>query len=326
MNNTTRISTIQTIKDLQFPLTTLSPIAPADKELLHETLLRIRPGSKNYEDSWGYIIQATRNGGFKWFDPYTGFLIFFGYKPDDNKTIAVASYFSEPEYFAHAITRVKEALKVKQIIVKNVNPSDTTSLTSYGFRQYKQGEGWNQEFQFDDQTFPQQLIDLTKLFEAKGPRYHKLRQALNKHNSIFVFRKYRHEDYDAVLDLFTQKDGNTLKSIDRNQGMYFSSHKMYPNADINKFIIQNKITNELVGFTATSDISSLYTTLVASIFRVDTRVESVWGIYQTLITKYQSGFELVNLGGCETEGTHTFLNRHFRPIEELKKTHLVYDL
>jgi hypothetical protein len=326
MNKTTLISNIQQTTDLQFPLSTLSTLTPADKYLLHETMMKIRPGSKNYEDSWGYIIQATRNNGFKWYDPYTGFLIFFGYKPNDNKTLVVASYFADLEYFAHSIARVKEALKVKKVIIKNVNPPDVAFLVSYGFRPYKSNEGWDKVFRFDDQTFPQQLVDLSKLSVAKGPQYHKLRQSLNKHNPMIFFRKYTKEDYPAVLDLFAQKDGNTFNSIERNQGMYFSSHSMYPNANIDKFVIQHKITKEIVGFTATSDISSLYTSLVASIFKVNIKVESVWGIYQTLITKYQSGFNLVNLGGCETEGTYIFLKRRFRPSEEQKKTHLVYDL
>ena len=77
---------------------------------------------------------------------------------------------------------------------------------------------------------------------------------------------------------------------------------------------------------ATSDISSLYTTLVSSIFKVNIKVERVWGIYQTLLAKYQAGFKLLNLGGSETSGTYIFLKRKFRPIEEVKKTHLVYDL
>lgn len=326
MNKINQISTIQTTKDLQFPFSSLSKIIPSDKNLLHDAILRFRPTSKNYEDSWGYIIQATRHGGFKWYDPYTGFLLFFGYKPNDHKTICLATFFAEPEYFVHVVARVKDALKVNKIIIKNVNIDDIQKLTSLGFRQYKDNEGWNDEFRFDDQTFPQQIIDLKKLHKKNGTYHHKLRQALNKHNPNISFRMYNSSDYDEVLNLLSLKDGNSPNSNEKEHGMYFASHAMYPLAEIDKFIIQNDKTNEIIGFTATSDISSINTTLVASIFRVGIKVESVWGIHQTLISKYNEGFRIANLGGSETEGAYNFLKRKFRPVEEIQKTHLVYDL
>ena len=41
--------------------------------------------------------------------------------------------------------------------------------------------------------------------------------------------------------------------------------------------------------------------------------------------KHRQGFLFANLGGFETEGTYNFLKWTFRPVEELKQTHLVLD-
>jgi hypothetical protein len=99
---------------------------------------------------------------------------------------------------------------------------------------------------------------------------------------------------------------------------------MYATADIDKYVILDKTSGEIIGFTATSNISPKTTAYVASIFKPGVKVASVWGIYQTLLIKYQEKFEFANLGGCETEGTYNFMRRTFRPVERIEKVHLIY--
>lgn len=301
----------------------LTNITSSDKEILLKISSRLRPDSINYEDCWGYIIQATRYGGLKWYDPTTESLIFFGRKSDTDATIVVPVFFAEPKYLAHVIKIVQETLKAPQIILKNINPQDVDKFMLYGFHPYNETQGWSAEVRFDDQTYPQQIVDLQKLVVPKGKAYHQLKKSLNKKPYVSI-RRYNESDKDNVLHLFALKDGNARDSIEREKGMYFVSHAMYPDADIDKFVIIDKKTNEIIGFTATSDISTSNTALVASIFKVGVRIASIWGIYHTLLIKYREGFALANLGGCETEGTYVFLHRNFRPIEELSKTHLVY--
>ncbi len=305
-------------------LSYISKIVSTDKELLQKMVQTRRPQSKNYEDSWGYIIQATRYEGFKWYDSYTDSLIFFGRKSENDPTFVVPNFFTEPAYLKHVVSLVQDTLNATQTILKNVNPEDASKLSSYGFRPYQEHDKWNKEARFDDQTYPQQIVDLHKLIEGRGKIYHKLRQALNKKPKV-VIRRYCEKDLDEVLGLFALKDGNSENDLERAKGMYFVSHAMYPTADIDKYLVTDKDTDEIVGFIATSDISPKNTALVASIFKVGVKIASIWGIHQTLIAKYHEGFQLANLGGCETEGTYIFLKRIFRPVEELEKIHLVYD-
>jgi hypothetical protein len=304
----------------------ISSIVDSDKELLQKTVKKFRPQSINYEDSWGYIIQATRYDGFKWYDPYSGSLIFFGRKSNTDKTLVATTVFSEPEYLANVIQTIQNILKTEKTILKNINPEDVDSFTSYGFRTYLQEEGWSYDVPFDDQTFPQKIIDAKKLQEAKGDKYHNLRTNLHKEHNLF-YRRYEDSDKDNVLKLFALKDGNTEINEQAKQGMYYISHAMYPTADVQKYVITDKITNELLGFTATSEISkeSKSAALVAAIFKPNISVLSIWGMYQTIVQSYREGYSFVSLGGCETEGTHIFMNRMFRPIIQLPKTHLVYD-
>src|SRR5258708_43953 len=102
----------------------LTNITSSDKKLLLKISSYLRPDSINYEDCWGYIIQATRYGGFKWYDPMTESLIFFGRKSDTDATIVVPVFFAESKYLAHVIRTVHETLKAPQIILKNISAQD----------------------------------------------------------------------------------------------------------------------------------------------------------------------------------------------------------
>lgn len=303
----------------QASLSSLSEILVSDKKLLQETVKQFRPFSENYEDSWGYIIQSTRYGGIKWHNRKSGALIFFGRKSDNDQTLTVTSFFSEPDYLAYVINKMQTALRTSQTVLKNINPEEINKFLPYGFRPYKELEGWG-KYRFDDQTYPQQIINLNNLIEPRGKRYHQLKRLLNKKPQISI-REYTNQDKKDVLAIFALKD----RSQSEVPGMYFVSHAMYPDADLDKFVIIDNKTEQIIGFTATSEISSKNSALVASLFKTGIKVESVWGIYQTLMKTYSKGFKKINLGGCETEGTYTFLKRTFRPSAELEKTHLIYD-
>src|SRR5882757_2113380 len=109
MNTTDLSSVLQITKNNSHLLSYLSEIVKADKKLFYQILQQKRPNTKNYEDSWGYIIQATRYGGFKWYDAHSGSLIFFGRKSETDHTLVVPSVFAEPDYLAYVITRIQDA-------------------------------------------------------------------------------------------------------------------------------------------------------------------------------------------------------------------------
>jgi hypothetical protein len=313
---------MQQTNDTRFPAV-LTPISPTDKAILQKTVNYFRPGSKNYEDSWGYIIQATRYGGFKLYDSAARSLIFFGRKSPADPSLVIPLFFAEPSYLAATARQVQRSLNAPQIIFKNINPQDIPAFLPYGFREYQAGERWSAAARFDDQTYPQQIVKLQMLEHPKGRKYHQLKRQLNKKPPV-TLRPYQAADKEAVLEVFVLKDGNTKATPGKETGMYYASHAIYPDADIDKFVVTDVTTNKIVGFTAMSDISARTTALVASIFTPDTKIASVWAIHQTLLVKYRAGFQFANVGGTETDGSYTFLNHTFRPIEELEKTHLIY--
>lgn len=317
-----------------YPFSEVSKLMRSDKKLLKKALQLYRPNSKSYEDSWGYIIQATRYGGFKWYDEKSNSLIFFGRKSDNDPTLVVPNFFAEPKYLASVLAKIQKEVKTSKTILKNINPDQIEQFTPYDFRPYRKNEYWNAQYKLDDQTYPQGIVDLEQVVESKGKMYHPLRRALNKNPDV-IFRKYKASDKKAVLELFALKD--SYYGI-QEHGMYYVSHAMYPTAAVDKYVITDSKNNEILGFIATSNINKTNTTLVASIFKHDLKIDtskrigdargyivSIWGIYHTFIEKYKEGYKVINIGGKESVKTYNFFYRTFHPVGELYKTHLVFD-
>ena len=301
----------------------VSQITEADKELLKKTVLQFRPDSNYYEDSWGYIIQSTRYGGFKWYDKKNGSLLFFGRKSDSESTIVVPCFFAEPKYLSKVIETIQKALQTQKTILKNINPDQVQKFVSCGFRPYKPNEAWGIEAPLDDQTYPQSIVRLKSVVELQGKAYHNLRKTLRK-DAHAIIREYKDEDLKSVLKVFASRDTNILGYKHSKHGVFYVSHVMYPTADIDKFVIIDKATDEIVGFTATSEINPTHAAFVALLFKPELKVTSIWGIYQTMVLICKKGYETVNFGGSESEGTDTFVKRNFHPYKQIAKTHLVY--
>jgi hypothetical protein len=301
-------------------IASFSRITRDDKKLLQAAVRKFRPESTNYEDSWGYIIQATRNKGFKWYDPANGYLIFFGRKSENDQTLIVPNYFADSDSLVRILNQINLIEKPPQVILKNIHTDEVANYNSYNFYPYHDNQYWSDEARFDDQTYPQLIVDLKRTYTAQGKSFRKLRSILNKKPHLSI-RPYRNSDKNAVLNLLTLKDSSSQKHTNR---VYYTSHKMYPTADLGKRVIINELTGELIGFTATSDITSQTTTLVAAIFKTGVKVASIWGIYQTLAIKYHEGFEKINLGGYETIGSYNFMREKFRPVEQIERIHLIY--
>lgn len=135
-------SVLQAITNSGHHFPYISEISAADKVLLNNAVQQVRPESKYYEDSWGYIIQATRYGQCKWYDPITDSLIFFGRKTTSPELV-VSVFFASPEYLKSVLKKLLQALNIHQAILKNANPENISDFLPYGFRQYRAEECWS---------------------------------------------------------------------------------------------------------------------------------------------------------------------------------------
>ncbi|MCA9485395.1 MAG: hypothetical protein KC506_00960, partial [Nanoarchaeota archaeon] len=152
-----------------------SRITQQDEETFRQKTQEQRPKrNKDFKDSWAYIVQASRNLPYK--IETQGGLFFLGAKEDESAIVI-------PNYFATNKEVGKTALEIQEItglpvVLKNVNPIHVKDLEEEGFRGYLRGEEWSDESHYDDQTFPEQVVNIEELIRLRGNNYDCLRQEL----------------------------------------------------------------------------------------------------------------------------------------------------
>lgn len=303
---------------------TMSPIKATDKAVLEKTISKTKPFSKNYEDSWGYIIQSTRYNGYKICDPKSNSLLFFGNKSDSNKTPVITNANATINFLKNAIQEIQNTTQQTKVIIKNVDKKEKRNFLKNGFREYTEKEIWDKDAPFDDQTYPQVIIDLEKLYKKRGNTYQHLRTALNKLKSrdpIYI-RPYKKTDKEDVLKVFSTRDNKTQS---HKKNMYYDSHKMFPDAKLDKYVVCSYNNHAILGFTAISKINSQTVALVAAIFKNKDNYTSTAGTFLTLKRQYEKGYKFANLGGSEAKNMYQFKKEKFIACDEIEKIHLIYD-
>lgn len=304
-----------------------SRIAPTDRVSLRDLIHQHRPNTTFYEDSWGYIIQATRHGGFKLSQSRGDFVAFFAYKSRERDTLVVPSFFGSAAQLAQA-ARLACAKYGLPVVLKNIAPCNAPSFRAYGFRGYENGEMWSPEAPFDDQTFPQVLVELGGLVHCQGGNYRKLRNVLNR-QPCFELHPYLDTHREAVIELLRRKDRTARAG---SGGLYVQSHEVYLDGaahGLDRYVV---VGNDRVrGFLAMSAITGDTVALCAAIFEEGFKeTEGIkeltpWGIYMALSEKHREGYRFANLGGSESCGTFEFKRQTFNPSMLIHRTHLVWD-
>jgi hypothetical protein len=118
-----------------------------------------------------YYMLACR-GDFAWASHSSGSLAVVGSHGTvspvfaKNAVLVVRPEIYEAEVFGALMMRAARAAE-RPIVVKNVATQDVPGLKSAGLRTYKIWEEWSEGCQFDDQTFPDVVLDVSQ-YSAKS--------------------------------------------------------------------------------------------------------------------------------------------------------------
>jgi hypothetical protein len=294
----------------------ITPLTIGDEALFRSLVRSFRsPDNMNFEDSWAYILQATRVCPAKF---HSGDFFAALTLKQDRSAIVIPNYFS-PSFrlvgeFASFLARTLRL----PVILKNVGTEDAPALTAIGFKPYGKDERWDESSKYDDQTFPQAVIDLGRVVSARGRSYEDLRCELHKCPPL-SFRHYRIEyDYGVVEEMLLYRD-RCMRGVAYDAEIHFLEMESGPNMIALVFFLEKK----LVGFSLSDRISG---SCIA--FNSMIRDYSIRGLftrlaYETAKVAKERGYRFGNLQGAETEGLHGW-KRKFRPCREIHKTHLVY--
>lgn len=283
----------------------------------------------DFEYCPGYIIQATRN--FPLVVYLDGNIFFITRKIGDNKSnyVVVAGGGFGKSRALLVLCRYLYKKSKQPIIIKNVDEVWEKELKALaGFRDYGQGENWNQYARYDDQTFPQIIINNKKLLDLKGKDYSNLREKLSWFDKRFNLEviPYQNEHqtiFDELLDRWAS-DMERMHQVPKKD--LIESHLMYRELKdyYYQYLVFEKATKKWVGYISLSPISENVCGFNALLndFSYEEMYKKM--MYKAIEIASRLGFAYTNLQGSETEKQFQ-VKAWFVPDRLINKKHLVFE-
>ncbi len=293
----------------------VSPLISNDEPLFRAFVSSFRgPDNLRFEDSWAYIVQATRVCPLKYFSDDV--LVLLTLK-QDHSALVIPNYFVRD---LNVLCEVVDFLSVwvhLPIILKNVGLEDAPRLLDIGFENYSAAERWDSESKYDDQTFPQSVFEIEPTMSMRGRRFADLRRDAKRFVSINSRSYERQIDFNAVEKILRDKCTLLGSNFYAADSCFL---KMDPNIDIHSCVYL--FEGRIIGFSLTDRISCSCFALNAVIRDYGLPVLFTTITLEAAKDARSQGARYLNLQGAETEGLHLWAKK-FCPSTFIHKTHLI---
>lgn len=306
-------------------LENVSQLGQGDKATF-EKMLRW-DNSFDYSDCWSYLIQSTFFGGYKFFDG-KNFVAFTTLNPASTVFAITKAVGANPRQAILTLARVLKERSGEKVIVKNLSEYDHEFLLRNGFENYCEGDTWNKFYKFDDDTFPEPVVDLSQLVALKGGGLKLLRFRLKQFASPLEVKPYNtpldflnaekllvkwRKDIEKRYSQMLQVDDVFLHSV--------ALHRKFMLEPVgNAFLFTSQ--GVAVGFSLLVPVSSQTVALYSIVCdnERDGLSERVW--FESMKKAFEIGYKYCNLGGSEFESLHNYKSK-FAPFTFIKKKHAV---
>lgn len=292
----------------------ISELTSKDETLFRTYVSRYRSSDNlAFEDSWAYVLQATRKKPIKYYDGHSLLLI-----EDRGEHLVIPNYFVNS---LDCLLNILQGLN-KKVLLKNVNPEDEKRLLQIGLRHYLNEEFWSEEARYDDQTFPQVVLSLDELLRMKGKNYSCLRNSVNhakKNISEIILLPYDPTNHkNQVLSLAMQQDNERQEIVD--------SIIPYLNLRSNAFMKSIIFVDDkrVIGFSLIDTISISCMAFNALVY--DVKIPGLSTLITVEASRYAKslGYAFGNNQGSETQGLYNW-KKKFNPCVEIERIHLVFN-
>ncbi len=313
----------------------ISKIDLNDKNLF-ESYYRKNKNSQDFSNSWLYTIQSTIFGAFKFYDGKT--LIPFTMKKPNELPYAIVQYLG-PQAIQKAFKLGKVLCEnsKRQVIFKNLNKNQFKSLQKLGCTDYKKWDCWNKFYKYDDDTYPETIINLKDLIALKGSQLKTIRYRANYFINHY---NYKVKNYTSKSSL---KEGieiveKWLKMISERYKEHLKEDPIIlHSAELHKKFVELIKSGKLgkncmskiiyvdgqpialgISYKISENCIGLYTNVTT----VDLKGLSERIIFEVLQEALKQGYKYANLGGSEFESLLQFKDK-FKPVKHIQKTHAV---
>lgn len=289
-----------------------------------ELIKKFHANSIDFEFCNGYILQATRHGlGAREFQDG---LVFYTKKRTGEWVVVSAVGTNR----AGNIVETAKSLAVdsgEAVVIKNVDSSLESNLLPI-CRQYRVDEWWDELAKYDDNTFPELILDTAELVSLTGPTYQSLREEQNRFNKEYGIevRESKNPDSEKLEPLFKVWIDSMHLRNDWDKDELRASHEMFfnPLEGLFHYEIFDSKADKLIGFLAFSEVSPLclgYNVLISDF--------TYRNLYRVLMLKgaeiaNHRGYKYLNIQGSEDADQYASKLR-LKPEIRTYKEHLIYE-
>ena len=299
-----------------------------DKELgnLRNLVSKFHGDFCDFELCNGYILQATRN----YFDSRKfsdGIVIFTKKLYGDNFVVVTSAGTNRAE---NIYTVAKELFEnsSKHVVIKNVGKELESRLLKLGCRHYRVDEWWDDQSKYDDNSFPEQILNAKQSTSLDGPNYKSLREECARFNRGYQIEVKRWNicNPEMTKELLKKWVDNMHIRNDWDKNELHASHEMFCNSreDLIHFGVYDSKNDKLIGFMVFSEVSSKclgYNVLVS-----DFEYKNLYRVLMLEGAKIANslGYQYLNVQG--SEDTNQYLSKRRLQSEfEIPKEHLIFD-
>lgn len=301
------------------------------------TLLRLgqknhHPDTLDFQYSPGYLAQATRNGRNNYVSS-DGAVIYTHLNPDpSSQYVIVASAGKDRDKAIAKAARILAKSSGQDVIVKNVGLE--SRLSEPGFEDYREDESWDEYSKYDDNTFPQQVID-TYSYSLEGSQFAKLREQIGRFDRDHLVMDILiggHPNprvemagtgyFKSLLRIWAQQMAER-KGLDADE--FIRTNEMFgpENRKFLHYSFSDLDSNKPFGALTFSEISQHCLGLNAVINDFSFNNSSRYLTHRAILLAKDLGYRHLNLQGSEDENQHRS-KRKFRAPIEIPKKHLVF--
>ncbi len=285
-------------------------------------LVERNPYLQDFELCPGYIFQANREGCYCLKNRTS--IVFFTFRYTDQKQLVVTTSFGQEKFslIADLINKWNGP-----IICKNVSLSEIMAFKAIGFECYSHSEQWDEFSKFDDNSYPEQIIETNKTSSLEGRHYSSLREELRRSERKYEVHlsTYQPAKHIRVFMKLLERWAEQMKA--RNGGQkydYIGSHVLFgwKSPFLDSFLIRDEKDNP-IGFLTFSKISA--TTLGFNALINDFSYAHSYRRLMYLGINYaaESGYQYINIQGSEDRDQY-FSKRRFKADIELRKIHMKF--
>ncbi len=311
----------------------LWPLEPDDECIL--ALARSRnTNALDYANARNFVTQSTFFGGHIHLQE-TGIVLATKRHPKQGPPV-ITQWFGPKGKQTAATLAETLAERGEKVIIKNIGQSERDWFVKNGFHDYREADGWSPFFRFDDDTYPQCVLDLGKTTKLAGPglktlRYHVKRFKRENDWKLLPLTPERRvdamtvhadwsRDYRKRHARFIQADPSNGHSVDLHRRFILDPQNIYNAKDLLSFVLY---ANERpCGFSLLERVSRTCVGLYSSIAASNKNGISETLILESLREAHEAGYRHANLGGSEFSSLHRFKLK-FEPVQFIQKTHLV---